>query len=144
LNSGEVVEGGNHAHMPDGMGRSPLAGEVLGEPDPATAVAYHVDADVREGPGEEVAAVAVVRRLLVEHRGVAALGGGGDRGGGVGVEAGVGDVLADGGPSHALRTDAVTELCLVGAEVRQPAPGNHHQVVLVRAGDQAGQHRVRA
>src|SRR5215472_12600113 len=41
--------------------------EVLGEPDGAGAVAVDGDADVGEGAAQDVEAVAVVGRLLVEH-----------------------------------------------------------------------------
>src|SRR5438067_1658378 len=118
------------------------AREVLGEPDVALAVAYHVDADVRERGAEQIAPVPVPRRLLVEHALVEALGGAGDRGRSAGHTAPDAAVLAGRAPVHALGVDPVSERPLAAALVRQPAAGGHRQVVLVGARDEAGHHYV--
>src|SRR6185437_15371642 len=98
-----------------------LVGEVLGEPDGAGGVADYGDADVGEGTAEDVAAVTVVRWLLVQH----VLGEGdrhlGDGGRIVRDRATLADVLPGGGPVHAGGGLAGAEFGLAWAPVGEPA-----------------------
>src|SRR4051812_10199836 len=86
-----------------------LVGEVLGEPDGAGGVTEDGDADVDEGSAEDVQAVTVVRRVLVQH----ALGEAhrhlGDGRRAVRDRAALADVLAGGRPVHSGGVLAGTE-----------------------------------
>jgi len=107
----------------------PLVREVLGEPDGAGGVTKNSDADVGEGTAEDVPAVTVVGRLLVEH-GL----GEADRHlsngrGGVRDRAAFADVLPGRGPVDAGGGLAGAEIGLPGALVREPAAAGHRRVV---------------
>src|SRR5215472_4811932 len=73
-------------------------GEVLSEPDGAGAVAVDGDADVGEGAAQDVQAVTVVWRMLVEHGPGEADRHLGDGRRGVGHRAALADVLPGIGP----------------------------------------------
>src|SRR5439155_5194146 len=114
-----------------------LVREVLGEPDGARGVPVDGDADVGEGTAEDVPAVTVVGRLLVEH----VLGQAdrhlGDGRGAVRDWAAFADVLPGRGPADAGGGLAGAEIGLAGALVREPAAARHGRVVRRRAGIQA-------
>src|SRR6476661_900146 len=110
-----------------GMGAQ-LVREVLGEPDGARGVTEDGDADVGEGT-ENVPAVTVVGRLLVEHGLGEADRHLGDGRGGVRDRAAFADVLPGRGPVDTGGGLAGAEIGLAGALVGKPAAAGHPRVV---------------
>src|SRR2546423_14548085 len=106
-----------------------LVREVLGEPDGALGVTEDGDADVGEGTAENVPAVTVVGRLLVEHGLGEADRHLGDGRAGAGDRAAFADVLPGRGPVDAGGGLAGAETGLAGALVGKPAAAGHPGVV---------------
>src|ERR1700760_2272371 len=90
----------------------PLVREVLGEPDGAGGVTEDGDADVGEGTAENVPAVTVLGRLLVEHGLGEADRHLGDGRGGVRDRTAFADVLPGRGPVDAVGGLAGAEIGL--------------------------------
>src|SRR5690242_1605445 len=103
--------------------------EILGEPDGAGGVTEDGDADVGEGTAENVPAVTVVGRLLVEHGLGEADRHLGHGRGGVRDRAAFADVLPGRGPVDAGGGFAGAEIGLAGALVGKPAAAGHPRVV---------------
>src|SRR5689334_25445508 len=106
-----------------------LVREVLGEPDGAAGVTEDGDADVGEGTAENVPAVTVVGRLLVEHRLGEADRHLGHGRAGVRDRAAFADVLPGSSPVDAGGGLAGAEIGLAGALVGKPAAAGHPRVV---------------
>src|SRR5690349_16034271 len=106
-----------------------LVREVLGEPDGAGGVTEDGDADVGEGTAEDVPAVTVVGRLLVEHGLGEADRHLGDGRGGVRDRAAFADVLPGRGPVDAGGGLAGAEIGLPRALVGEPAAASHRRVM---------------
>src|ERR1700759_5082638 len=106
-----------------------LVRAVLGAPDGAGGVTEDGDADVGEGTAENVPAVTVVGRLLVEHGLGEADRHLGDGRGGARDRAAFADVLPGRGPVDAGGGLAGTEIGLAGALVGKPAAAGHPRVV---------------
>src|ERR1700755_1253000 len=125
---GRVAIRATYLRVARGMGAQ-LVREVLGEPDGAGGVTEDGDADVGEGTAENVPAVTVLGRLLVEHGLGEADRHLGDGRGGVRDRAAFADVLPGRGPVDAGGGLAGAEIGLAGALVRKPAAAGHPRVV---------------